>query len=197
MKKILLAVALLQGMAGAAHGTLIFETPPETLLESTTYNNIGINFTTPADFTWKNLQFNFYDVDFNPVASGNLYLVAGAVYKMDDIVDNLIATATGNGSVWAFDSNTTLLPESDYSLVSEIGYADPFETGAVQVIPIGNAPVGVSAIANVYADQFVPIEDIAFTLTGRAASMVPEPATLGLVTLFGGGLLFVRRTFMI
>jgi hypothetical protein len=32
---------------------------------------------------------------------------------------------------------------------------------------------------------------------GLALVAIPEPATLGLITAFGGGLLFIRRRFMI
>ncbi|MDF7800839.1 PEP-CTERM sorting domain-containing protein [Pontiellaceae bacterium B1224] len=36
-----------------------------------------------------------------------------------------------------------------------------------------------------------------FSVDGSTLSVVPEPATLGLVAVFGGGILFIRRRFMI
>jgi hypothetical protein len=57
------------------------------------------------------------------------------------------------------------------------------------IVDASNGAWEYGAVAGT-ATEFVKIDSVSLT-------QIPEPATLGLIAAFGGGIMFIRRRFMI
>jgi len=66
-----------------------------------------------------------------------------------------------------------------------------------QVLDLGGPISGVNAIRLTVAQGITGGTQTAGGFNEVAFSSIPEPATLGMVALFGGGILFIRRKLMI
>ena len=121
------------------------------------------------------------------------------------------ATPSGNGdwdlaAGFALDALTaykpTLLNATD---ISGVTVADHFTVGTVMVVEsdrelyqadLGSVVVGSSESISIYLDDVTGNDDRSW-YDGVGYEAIPEPATLGMVALFGGGLLVIRRRLMI
>lgn len=148
---------------------------------STSAGNIGITDT--AIFVWginRGAGFaNFADIGLPDI--------------MFDAV--VVITASGGGFVLTLDNGTqTNLPSSDIS----INGPDIAATVPLSLLPsLGFAPVDYTV--NLWPrslpiiDQVEVISDFAPDATNAAVTVVPEPATFGLIGLALSGLVYARR----
>lgn len=136
-----------------------------------------------------NVWMNFYDVD-NDV-NQNWGIKAGFTSGA------LTSFANDDGGSAALGATASVLASSFTYVV------DPrFDDGGNRMLEAG--ALG-SAVADINGEITVFVDDLATGIAsnyrtwydGVSYEVVPEPATIGLIGIFGAGALFVRRRFMI
>jgi hypothetical protein len=93
--------------------------PPSTSPSPNNSNQTpGQEVTTPDGGPWANIQFNFWDIDGNVYALGDLYLLAephiGSPASLSRSAPGFIGTAAAIENKWTFDENITLQPNQHY-----------------------------------------------------------------------------------
>ena len=168
----------------------------ELVPTSTGYDSVeaGQSVTTPTGGPWNNLQFNFFDTAFDPVAVGDLYILTaeylGTPAALSASTPGYVAKSTGiTGGSWTFNSTASLAPSTRYWFYADTPFNKVEESGA---LPAELNYLNFTGNYEVYTKGY----DFSFRLEGAVAasssnSGVPEPSTLTLAAL--GFLALMRR----
>ena len=137
------------------------------------------------------VSFNSYSSDDspdNPEMGWRVLAKVGSTIYASDLIK--ISTSSSTKSVMVSDPVWHVWAgETNLRDGFNIAY---IKSGSGTPLPAGNiSDFGVLAIDHETRDRF-RIDD--FSING---TVVPEPATLGMVAALGGGMLFIRRRFMI
>lgn len=161
---------------------------------SASYDLIGFASFDLSAFTAAELNASTFDLDFSTVklstktypASQNAVIEYLGTYTDDNVRGDDAGSA--NLTAW-------MAASSQGSVTVDLGAA----AGSYSDVGITLAD---DTFANDYAIFRFSIEtqtaaDEQTDFTGVTLNVIPEPATLGMVAVFGGGILFIRRRFMI
>ena len=136
----------------------------------------------------------------------------GQVDHLSGIVDARqgLQMITGSGNIYSLSGGTLLLTDltvgtRKFAFASD-NYLD-FTTGSTGELSWGFDEDMTATFTDRITNGFVRINgqvstvadfDIVYTAgSGTTMTAIPEPATLGMIAMFGGGILFIRRRFMI
>ncbi len=164
---------------------------------------LGQSFTTPLDFLYGTLTFNFYagSSASTPEAAGTAFLLTqpytGAPADLGFGTPGLLAgsTSSANG-VYMFNPGTILATGTTYYLYTNASFV------TASGITTGSGYAGGNAYAATGSGNFASFtgRDFNFTLNGIAMGLpIPEPSTLiiGFVASLGGVGLAARRRRMV
>lgn len=183
----LFALAMAMGLPGAVptlRATLIAQ---QTEIPTGNIGNnnapFGQSVTTPAGGPWNSIQFNFYDINLAPAASGTLFVLSqeytGAPAALSNATAGFLASsATISGGAWQFNA-LTLQPNTQYFFLMN-STALPFWVFST----LDNFAGGSMYTANAAAYFSIPGQDTSFRLQGEVVAdggAVPEPATFAVV----------------
>lgn len=156
----------------------------------------GESFTTPASVTWNNVTFNFYaDVPATtPAAAGIAFLLTQEYLSTPNGLSSstlgFVAESTGiSTGEYIFAPSLTLQPSTMYFV---------YENGNMTASGGNTVSGDLAYVTSSGTGNFVTAQTQAsnFLLTGSAVTSVPEPSTLGLMTLALGAVCFgVHRRF--
>lgn len=123
---------------------------------------------------------------------GLLHAVSGTT---SDAQFNMLAGGTGNVTVDAIADNAYNVNFETGNLGSfTLGSKNGGSAGGVWEWSIGNGNISIDGVTVTDAAQF------SITSTGgndTTMALIPEPATFGMMAMIGGGILFIRKRFMI
>lgn len=179
-------------------------------------NNFGYNDTfvgadfsnaTIANASGNNQFFLFSDLsyaDFSGATinvNGNLNSFRGATLTGADFSDITWGVAASVGFAAFFDGGPGSTSVADKDLAVNFSGADlSLLSGTAKTLMIDKLGTfdGTTAIGAKYDAAMLTASGWTATELDTAGwQAIPEPATLGLVAAFGGGILFIRRRFMI
>ncbi len=219
-KKTYLAIGLAIGVAAQAE---VIQTANESTASYTSARGFGIDFdstTSTSDAIWSPALTNgtTYRINTISVRSGNtenddLYLgvytgLSGITLSgflgASDGTANMSGTSGGDLVSWSF-ANTDMRVTSEANAGAggdQLFFMFQTGTAALTDLSEGNrTPVRrasdsyanrLSGILTATQAQYNRSPDYAATIT-----VIPEPATLGMIAVAGGGLLFIRRRLML
>jgi len=109
------------------------------------------------------------------------------------------------GGTWYNAVSGTYSADTTYHIRVEVGN---FDADANPEFIMGVSTDGINytssaALGSFHGDGTTPFETIRFEggtgsgMTVDSVSVIPEPATMGLLAVFGGGILFIRRKLMV
>lgn len=211
MNKAIIAIAAVSGLLASANAELILNGD----LEADGYKNSGLNNVVTNVANWAgttkisttdkvieqpNTVFRMqggasvnqeFSTDWGADDTFTISLNACEVYWRPTVASGIWASLRPAGGGVEYDAHLFDTSPTHTGVYTEWTDAMTFShdvTGA-DLIAAG-ATAGDSLRLNLYSKDINWLDNISVTV-------IPEPATLGLVAVFGGGVLFIRRRFMI
>ena len=146
-----------------------------------------------------------WDYDLTGVANEGAFKLAIDFTNRSTAQDTQFYISYNNGSTLSLDTTdiSTNASHGATAVVSDTGKYTQIAnlTGAAGTMAIDLTAIITTAQANggkvrlAYVDNNY-LGDVRFQNESGIVTTIPEPATLGLVAVFGGGVLFIRRRFM-
>ncbi|MDF7824184.1 PEP-CTERM sorting domain-containing protein [Pontiellaceae bacterium B12227] len=134
-----------------------------------------------------NIDFSGYD--------GQNYTVSYDIYSHADIDDNVYNSVD---DILMFDESgaATGAGKNYYNLDGQASWTTYTRTGTVDLSAGADALANILFVSNTQSTSGEAGTPPRYYLDNISVTVIPEPATLGLIGAFGGGILFIRRRFM-
>ncbi|MDF7808371.1 PEP-CTERM sorting domain-containing protein [Pontiellaceae bacterium B12219] len=212
MKKSTSIGAALLLAAGVAQAATISWGSATTVTDETDVSTLG---TLEYAESWGAAVSDVNGVDFVLASNGNVTRSDGATDRTHNRTDNVPSQVAQSGAYYdllrsgwySADAGKSItlnnLTEDQEYLVQIWSSDDRYGINQEQVVDgvTLETSLGQYVIGTFTADATT--QDLAFSgtdsgiMTAVQVRAIPEPATIGLIGAFGGGLLFVRRRFMV
>jgi len=152
----------------------------------------GISLITPTGGSWSNIAFNFYQAATgnspgSSYAIGNLFLLSqaytGTPQALSTSTPGFIAQASGNGTVYTFNSSIILLSNTKYYFFADLG----LPVAALTHVSSGSGDLATNqsyGAGNGNSNFTTKAFDINFSLSGQVAG-VPEPTSFAIFIATG------------